>query len=157
MNSETKSLTSLDARRILIADDNELYRELLVCVLSRHGYTVREAADGEEAWDELRHSQFDLLITDNEMPRLEGIQLIERIRHAGMSLPIIFASSALSIERAQRRPELHVVAVLAKPFGLHELSEAVRYALFGTGDSLRETWKRSSPLQPSLNAFGLPN
>jgi CheY-like chemotaxis protein len=84
-------------RRILVADDEGM-RRLISSVLAGVGFAVNAAADGEQAWEQLHHEHYDLLVTDNEMPRLAGIKLIERMREEGMGIPIIIASGSLSAE-----------------------------------------------------------
>jgi two-component system cell cycle response regulator len=70
---------------ILIAEDDPIQRRILRAQLTRLGYTVREVADGELAWDYLQHEQVPIVITDWLMPNLEGPRLIERIRSAGFT------------------------------------------------------------------------
>jgi len=115
--------------RILVADDDEGIRDLVSIVLAGAGFEVNAASDGQQAWEALLHEQYDLLITDNEMPRLVGIQLIERIREAGMSLPIIIASGSLPMKRLRDYAELQIAAALSKPFRVIELLNAVRDVL----------------------------
>jgi CheY-like chemotaxis protein len=117
------------AHRILIADDDECIRELVTVALTRDGYDVSATADGEQAWTEMHHEHYDLLLTDNEMPRLQGVQLIERMRHEGLSLPVIVTSGTFSLHGNQTAPELDIAAVLPKPFELSELLKLVQDAL----------------------------
>ena len=116
-------------RRILVADDDALIRQLISSALSRNGFEVNAVSDGEQVWEALCHEHYDLLVTDNEMPRLTGTKLIERIRDAGMSLPVIVASGTFSMEWARNNPQLQIAAVIPKPFGLLELLDAVRNVL----------------------------
>jgi RNA polymerase sigma factor (sigma-70 family) len=116
-------------RRILIAEDDELIRQIISEFLVGDGYVVNAAADGEEAWEALRHDAYDLLVTDNSMPRLTGIKLIERIRNAGMSLPVIVASSSFFARNLREYPHLHIAAVIPKPFEKSEFLDAVKNVL----------------------------
>ena len=90
-------------RRILVADDDEGIRRLISAVLARAGFDVNTASDGQQAWEALLHEPYDLLVTDNEMPRLAGVELIARIRDAGMSLPVIVASGTFYRGESARR------------------------------------------------------
>jgi hypothetical protein len=74
-----------DARprqRILVADDDEDIRLLIGDALAECGFEVVAARDGEEAWSLALRNSFDLVITDNDMPRLTGLELINRMREA---------------------------------------------------------------------------
>ena len=112
--------------RILVADDDEGIRCLITAVLADAGFTVNAASDCQQAWEALLDERYDLLITDNEMPRLAGPQLIERIRDAGMSLPVVIASGSFPMEKVRDHPELQIAAALPKPFRVSELLNAVR-------------------------------
>ena len=109
-----------------MADDDEGIRCLLSTVLADAGFYVNAASDGQQAWEALLHEPYDLLVTDNEMPRLVGIELIERIRDAGMTLPIIIASGSFPMEKMHDHPELQIAAALPKPFRIFELLDAVQ-------------------------------
>lgn len=71
--------------RILVAEDERITRASLVRQLESWGHTVRAAEDGEAAWELFTSDEFDVVITDWEMPRLSGVELIRRIREAGGS------------------------------------------------------------------------
>jgi CheY-like chemotaxis protein len=119
----------IHARRILVAEDDDIIRWIIANRLADDGYTVDAAADGEEAWEALRHDAYDLLVTDNDMPRLTGLKLIERIRKAGMALPVIVASGTFSAESVRDYPQLQITAVIPKPFHKLEFLDAVRNIL----------------------------
>ena len=130
-----QSPVPVHVQRILVADDEEDIRRLISGVLAGAGFDVNATADGEEAWEALQHEHYDLLITDNEMPRLTGIKLIERIRDAGMSLPIIVASGFFSMEGVRDYAQLQIAAVIPKPFNIGEFLTTVRIALRVSGEA----------------------
>ena len=76
-------------RRILIADDDSLILYRNAEVLIRHGFEVDVAENGAEAWEAIQLDQYDLLITDNNMPELSGLQLVKKVYDAGIPLPVI--------------------------------------------------------------------
>ena len=80
--------------RVLIVDDSITVRELERRLLQNHGYEVEVAVDGVEGWNALRLSRYDLLVTDIDMPRMNGIDLIKRVRADGRlhRLPILIVS-----------------------------------------------------------------
>jgi two-component system sensor histidine kinase and response regulator WspE len=69
------------ARRVLVVDDSLTVREMQRKLLAARGYLVDVALDGVDGWNQLRAADYDLVITDIDMPRLDGIGLLERIRH----------------------------------------------------------------------------
>jgi len=71
---------SVRVKRVLVVDDSLTVRELERKTLSEHGYEVEVAVDGVDGWNALRGGSFDLVITDIDMPRMDGIQLIHSLR-----------------------------------------------------------------------------
>jgi two-component system, response regulator, stage 0 sporulation protein F len=141
------------SRRILVADDDEGSRCLISAVLEDAGFEVKAAADGQEAWEAVLQEPYDLLVTDNQMPRLTGTELIERIGEAGKNLPVIVVSGRFAAGTARRDPKLRTAAVLLKPFCLFELLRVVRHALeatSGDGATNAGAWdRRHAGLQPT--------
>jgi CheY-like chemotaxis protein len=80
------------ALRILLVDDNRLGLIARKSVLEDQGYHIITAAEGEEAFERFGRDKFDLIITDYKMPKMNGLQLIERIRKAAADVPIILIS-----------------------------------------------------------------
>lgn len=85
---------AIPACRILVADDSLTVRELERKLLSGQGYHVDTAVDGADAWNALRAGNYDLLVTDIDMPRLDGIELVKLIRGNAQlrDLPVIVMS-----------------------------------------------------------------
>ena len=81
-------------RRILVADDSLTVRELERKLLANHGYAVETAVDGADAWNSLRAGSYDLLVTDIDMPRMDGIELVRLIRADARlrDLPVVVVS-----------------------------------------------------------------
>ncbi len=90
--------------RLLLAEDSPFFRQMIANYLASAGYEVETACDGEEAWEKLQKERFDALITDIEMPRLNGLELAKRIRADTRlaELPIM-ALTSLSSEEDRRR------------------------------------------------------
>jgi len=115
--------------RILAVDDDENARFLHSRVLARAGYDVTTVADGEEAWAALLTERYDLLLADHNMPRLCGLDLVARMRDAGMTLPVIINSGCLDLSEAAACQHLGLAAVLLKSFPFTQLIDAVRQIL----------------------------
>jgi CheY-like chemotaxis protein len=117
------------AHRILVVEDNAVIRELNVRVLALDGYQVNGAEDGAAGWQLLDGGNFDLLITDHEMPRRSGLELVKQVRSVGMTLPIIMATGSLLEEELERLPWLQLDATLLKPFSPEQLRQTVKRVL----------------------------
>ena len=104
-------------------------RHLNARVLASSGYQVDAAEDGAAGWEALHANHFDLLITDNDMPRLSGVNLVKEVRSAGMTLLVILATGALPEEELERHPWLQLAGTLLKPFSPQQLLETVKKAL----------------------------
>ena len=115
--------------RILLVDDELYARELNAGALIRFGYNVDTAKDGADAWKALNDVSYDLLITDNRMPRVTGLELIKKLRSEDMTLPIILASGTVPREELKRHPWLQLDAMLSKPFSIAELLNTVKEVL----------------------------
>ena len=107
--------------RILVADDTEIIRRHSADALTRSGYSVATVPDGAAAWLALNSEHFDLLITDNSMPEMTGVELLGRMRAGHMALPAILVSGTLPKEEHACAPWLHPAAMLLKPYTPGEL------------------------------------
>ena len=117
------------SQRILVVEDNVAIRELNAQVLACSGYQVDGAEDGAAGWDVLHANHFDLLITDHDMPRMSGLELVKKARSARMTLPIILATGTLPEEELERHPWLQLAATLLKPFSPDQLLKTVKRVL----------------------------
>ena len=110
---------------ILVVDDEPLICRLNAEVLIDAGYRVDIAADGAVAWDALQLNRYDVLITDNEMPKVSGIELVKKLHLARICLPVIMASPTVPVKELKRFPWLPIAAMLFKPYTIAELLETV--------------------------------
>ena len=111
--------------RILVVEDDDDIRRFNAEALTGSGYHVEAAVDGAAGWEALNADRYDLLITDNNMPNLSGIKLIEKLNDARMAVRVILASGASHAEES----ELRLAATLPKPFTLDELLGTVKKVL----------------------------
>ncbi|MDQ0139687.1 hybrid sensor histidine kinase/response regulator [Cupriavidus necator] len=104
------------ARRVLVVDDSLTVRELQRKLLAGRGYDVAVAVDGMDGWNVLRAEPFDLVITDIDMPRMDGIELVRRIRQdaALRQLPVMVVSYKDREQDRQRGLEAGADYYLAK-------------------------------------------
>jgi DNA-binding response OmpR family regulator len=115
--------------RILVVDDDGDSRQLSVDVLAGSGYDVEAAKDGAAGWDALQAGSYDLVITDNQMPRMTGIEMIGKLRSANMAVPVIMATRFLPVFEFARKPWLKPDAALQRPFSSEDLLEAINNIL----------------------------
>lgn len=108
----------LRGNRILVADDDEALRAILNLGLTRAGHEVTTVADGQAAWDALVKETFDLLVTDHDMPHLQGLDLIRRVRVVSSRLPIILMSGSMPWHEDDLQGLLRPGVTLEKPFTL---------------------------------------
>jgi DNA-binding NtrC family response regulator len=87
--------------------------------------------DGAAGWEALQDNSYDLAITDNKMPRMTGVEMIEKLRSARMTLPVIMATGHLPVNEFARKPWLKPNATLQRPFSNDDLLEAVKKVLPG--------------------------
>ena len=117
------------SHRILVVDDDSAVRQVTVDMLTGFGYSAEGVKDGAAGWEALQLNRYDLLITDNKMPRMAGIEMIEKLRSAGMAVPVIMATGVLPTEVFDRKPWLKPNATIEKPFSCDCLLEAVEDVL----------------------------
>jgi two-component system OmpR family response regulator len=107
--------------KVLVIDDEPGVRELISEALSLSEISAVQAADGLEALSFLRRERFDLLILDINMPKLDGLALLEKLRNEGMSVPVLMLSARA--DKADINQGLRTGAddYLTKPFSIEEL------------------------------------
>jgi len=129
-------------RRILVVEDDDDIRRFNSEALTGFGYHVDTAVDGAEGWDTLNGSRYDLLITDNNMPKLSGVELIKKLNAAQMPVRVILASGVSHAEES----DLRLAATLPKPFTLEELLGTVKDVI-GEADG-GEWWPQATNRPP---------
>lgn len=123
-------------KTILFCDDEPHIIRAAEFKFKRSGYTVLCGNDGQEGWELLQQHPVDILVTDCQMPRMDGLQLAQRVRTnpATAKLPVILLTAkGFELTREETRETLGVLAVLAKPFSPRELFRIVEEVL-ETGD-----------------------
>ena len=123
-------------RRILLVDDERDVLNLNAEVLVRAGYLVDTAEDGASGWKALKANRYDVLITDNSMSGVTGLELIKKARSEDMTLSVILASGTVPAEELNRCPWLEVSALLPKPYSIAALLRTVDQVLL-TADGNR--------------------
>jgi len=115
--------------KILLVDDEAVLRENIAFVLRDEGYEVDEATDGEEAYQKFLNEKYDLLISDIEMPKLRGIELLEKISKIDSQIITIFITAYGSLETAISALRLGASDYILKPIDFDELTLKIKRLL----------------------------
>ena len=113
---------------ILAVDDSVSMRQMVSFTLKNAGYEVVDAVDGEDAFDKARARHFDLVLTDQNMPRLDGIGLTRRLReHPNFkTTPILILTTESSDQMKQAGRSAGATGWLVKPFDPAKLIEVIK-------------------------------
>jgi DNA-binding NtrC family response regulator len=122
-------LNYLTKPKILVVDDDEDMRFTLQEVMSREGYQVVPAGDGIEALEKNQETEFDLVILDVKMPRLDGIETLRQLRENNPELTVIMVTAFGTRDLALEAIQLGAYDYFSKPFDLGEIRIVVRRAL----------------------------
>lgn len=117
------------SRRILVVDDDITTRRLETAVLVRSGYMVDVAEDGAAAWSALNTVHYDLLITDHNMPKVTGVELLKKLHGTRMALPVIMITGVFPHDEFAQFPWLKPATTLLKPYSSEKLLGAVKQIL----------------------------
>ena len=107
--------------KILIAEDDGELRQLFSHVLTKNGYTVRGVSDGQEALDAMQGDYFDLIISDIMMPRVDGYELVSRLRSAGNQTPVLMITAKDAFDDMQRGFLSGTDDYMVKPVNVNEM------------------------------------
>ena len=115
-------------KKILVVDDEMGIRSLLSELLEGEGFEVKAAKDGQESLEEMEREDFDLVITDIQMPRLDGLAMVDAMKRAGRKEKIIIMTgSALAMDLPNEEMPM-VESRLQKPFRMSNLLDVVSAA-----------------------------
>lgn len=113
---------------ILAVDDSASMRQMVAFTLKGAGYNVIEAADGKEAFDKAKGQQVDLVLTDQNMPNMDGVTLVKSLRGLSTyaSTPILILTTESSDEMKQKGKAAGATGWLVKPFDPNKLLEVIK-------------------------------
>jgi len=114
---------------ILIIDDEKAIRKTLAEILSYEGYKIEEAADGEEGLKKFSNAIFDVVLCDIKMPKMDGIEFLEKARELNPDVPIVVISGHGNIETAVEAVKKGAFDYISKPPYLNRLLITLRNAL----------------------------
>jgi len=128
-------------KHVLLCDDEIFILRAAEFKLKNAGYSVQIVADGQEAWEAVQARKPDILVTDCQMPRMNGLELVEQLRKNPdtRELPVLMLTAKgyeLSHERLAEK--FNVIAVIAKPFSPRELLRSIDEILAGEAVGSRQ-------------------
>jgi two-component system chemotaxis response regulator CheY len=115
------------AKSILVVDDTRSMRKMVAAVLTGAGYEVSEAGDGVEALELAQTRRFDLVVTDHNMPRMDGVTLVRELRQLGLydDVALIVLSTEVDPALKQKGREAGATGWMAKPFDPERMLDIV--------------------------------
>ena len=119
-------------RRILLVEQDPTLRQTCAAALVERGFAVSEASDGEEAWEDILSGEYDVVVTEELVPKISGHALARQMRVAGLMQPVILISNRADVDIHTNDPWQRIDAYLAKPFTPGDLLENVTHVLHPT-------------------------
>lgn len=114
---------------ILIIDDEKAIRKALMEILSAEGYKTEEASDGEEGLKKFKEKNFDVVLCDIKMPKLDGIEFLQKATEANADVPVIMISGHGNIETAVDAVKKGAFDYISKPPDLNRMLITIRNAI----------------------------
>ena len=142
--------------RILLLEDEEPIRRVLVRILSEEDaqYKITEAVDGKKGFDVLKKESFDLVLCDIKMPKMDGIEVLQKAKNSKIKTPFIMLTGHGNVDTAVEAMKLGAYDFISKPPDLNRLLTSVRHAL--ENKSLRsENKKLKSKVAQKFKIIGL--
>lgn len=114
------------SKKVMTVDDSATVRQVLAMTLEGAGYEVIEAVDGEDALRKLTGNPVDMLVTDLNMPKMDGIELISKVRKEARFMPIIMLTTESQPEKKKQGKAAGASGWIIKPFKPEQLLAVVR-------------------------------
>lgn len=119
--------TLLTGLKVLLAEDNADNRELILLILKQNGATVDQAVDGLEAVDKVRKGNYDIVLMDLQMPKLDGYEATKRLRESGFSKPIIAVTAHAMSDEREKCLKAGCTDFLTKPLDFAKLVQTIKH------------------------------
>lgn len=124
---------------ILIVDDEEGIRKSLGAYLKMEGYAVDMASDGDEAIDKLKASKFNIILLDINMPKMDGLETLQKIKAIDFSIQVIMMTAYSTFDKTMKSLEYGATDYILKPF--ENLSEILN--LIRISEERLDRWKKN--------------
>jgi chemotaxis protein histidine kinase CheA len=149
LDSRTAAIDPPSTSRVLVVDDSISVRKIVARHLKGLGFEVEEVSDGLEALGKLRNHTYALVVSDLEMPRMDGFELLAELGRLGISprLPVFIASTRSGPETRSRAIELGARGFLPKPIVPEELAAKIRAVIEDPGNERRHPEARRETVE----------
>lgn len=137
-----RTLCSLQAAQVLVVDDEEIARQNLEYILRKEGHQVATAANGQEALEQVKVREFDVVITDLKMDKMDGIQLLEWVKQLAPQTEVVMVTGYATVGTAVDALRKGAAHYLSKPIKLDELRNTVREII----ERKRHVQRQRSPI-----------
>jgi ATP-dependent Lon protease len=121
-----RTLCSLQTSRILVVDDEEIARTNMEYILRKDGYQVESAASGGEALERFKNQDFDLVLTDLKMEKMDGLQLLEAVKQISPTTELVMITGYATVSTAVEALRKGAAHYLSKPINLDDLRQTVK-------------------------------
>lgn len=122
--------------RLLIIEDEKDLNEIITKRLKHENYCVDSCYDGEEAWDFIEYTEYDAIISDIMLPKMDGVELLKKVRKKGIKTPILLLTAKDTIKDRVSGLDAGADDYLIKPFAFEELLARIRVMTRRTTDSV---------------------
>lgn len=126
----------MKTKDILLVDDDIDYLHLLSMLLKSEGFDVRTASDGIKALETLKHNKFKMMITDFNMPKINGVELATKVKEQRSDMRIVLATGGDLSEIAEAAANAGISELFSKPIELQRFLTVIRTSLLA-GQNLR--------------------
>ncbi len=142
--------------KILIIDDDEIARDVIVSLLSKEGFSVKSARDGIEGLATIKMNNFDLVITDLKMPGADGIEVLKEAKRVDPRIAVVILTAYGTLDNALEAIRLGAFDYITKPFKLQELLFVVENAM-KTAELIRENEELRYMLRKTISDLNVIN
>jgi DNA-binding NtrC family response regulator len=140
-----------DRARILVVDDDPHMQEGIRVSLSRGNYEITVASDGLKAIERLEKEEYDLVITDQQMPHMSGIELLSTLQQREMNIPVVMITAYGTITQAVEAMQLGAADFITKPFSSPDLMQVVERVLSPDVQASRIQAKKTQTDRPIIS------
>ena len=150
-------MTSRSDLNILVVDDDVFIRKIVQDRLKMEGYTVTTAEDGKAGWEKFLKNTYQLIITDINMPRINGVELLNKILTTKIKVPTVVMSGGLSEAMEALVKETGASAFLRKPFSLRDLVKVISSNLNREDNDMNETTEGTEKVYSVVHPLEIRN